>query len=187
MRFSLKIFVCVCMHLGLMVGAIERGVKETTNPLHSQTPFQYFSKQFFVSYINDHVQEHLFPNGIRCLHAYFNPIDDDTFFFQFGGVLEPFNYAIFNGTLRKIDDTDCFQMLTSEYYNNLSLCMEENNEEYNYVYVTDMKKKTGFGLIDSLTSPKLDDDIRSIMFKETNGNFHKIDHTDCFQFYFSIP
>lgn len=184
MRFSPKLFLYMCARIGVILGAVvNSGMKETMNPIHSQTPFQYFSKQFFVAYINDHVKENLFPNGIRCLHSYFNPIDNDTFFFQFGGVLEPYNYAIFNGTIKRIADTDCFEMLTSEYYNNLSLCMEEKNDEYNYIYVTDLKKKTGFGLIDSLNSPELDDEIRTIMFQQTYGNFYKIDHTNCIQFY----
>jgi hypothetical protein len=185
MRFPFS-FIAVAANMISMINGvcgIHGGIFETQNPLHSQAPFQYFSKQFYVSYINNYLHSNLFPNWIACLHAFFNPIDNETFFFRFGGLIDVMNYATFNGTITRTTDPDCYNMKTSDYYNNkLYLCMKDNNKEYNYMYVTDMKQKTGFGLIDSLDSVETDDAIRTIMFQRTNGNFHKINHNNCFQY-----
>jgi hypothetical protein len=157
------------------------------NPVHNKYPYKCFLKPFYVRFINNHVHDTLFPYGIRCLHAVFNPIDDDTFLFLFSGIIGTENDAdgsgiteTFHGTMKRKDKhSTCYTMMVSDFYKNFSLCMENINDEYNYMYVTDKKGRTGFGMVDSLHHLSHNDAIFSIMDEKTSGDFHEVNHTGC--------
>jgi len=159
------------------------GSATSPNPIHSEYPYRCFMKPFYVRYMNHHVSTVLFPRGVRCLHAVFNPIDRDTFLFLFSGIVGNTSEEVvtFHGTIQRAEpESWCYHMLVSDFYHDLTLCMGSANSGYNYMYVTDEENRTGFGMMDSLTpTPFNEDAFRDIMYEKTNGTYYEVDHTDC--------
>lgn len=145
------------------------------NPIHTTYPYNCFLKTFYVRYANDMVFNHIFRGNVSCLHAIFNPVDRDTFYFMFTGNVSG-ETNIFTGVLRSRED-GCYNMI-SPHYSNLSLCIEGANTLYNYMHITDIHSKTGFGIVDSLSSQETQDAIYRIMTSK-HENVHTIHHAHC--------
>lgn len=156
-----------------------RGASPTDmNPIHTTYPYNCFLKTFYVRYANDLVFNHLFMGNVSCLHAIFNPVDKNTFYFMFTGNLRG-KTNTFTGILRSRTGRGigCYKM-TSPRYSDLSLCIEDANPLYNYMHITDIHGKTGFGIVDSISSLEHQDAIYEIMTSK-HTDVHLIHHTGC--------
>lgn len=107
-------------------------------------------KPFYITAMNDYVYTHIFHQRETCIGARFSPISPEYYFFHFFDYSR--NLKFFEGTLLKHPGQDgCFHMITQDRtHNNLTLCFREHDDDYHYIYVTDVLNITGFGLVDSI-------------------------------------
>ena len=111
----------------------------------------YLDKPFYVTNVNEFVWEHILGAKQSCIMAKFIPVHNDYYFFHFSS-FDQENFRFFEGTLIGIPDKkDCFTMISEhEYHNNLTFCFREYDEFMQYIYVTDVRNRTGFALVQSL-------------------------------------
>lgn len=125
------------------------------NPVSAQLHHLY--KQFYVVSVNHFVWDHIFHRNDACVMATFTPIDNTSFFFHFSDFRREDDFQVFEGTMKGLDHYhDCFMMEdTKDIHKNRTLCFNAYDEDYHYLYITDIYNRTAFGLIDAIHNDSL--------------------------------
>lgn len=117
-------------------------------------------KPFYVS-----VSTHRSHESHTCMGGRFVPVNPDYYFFHFFS-FSMHNYKLYDGVLLKMPLwNECFLVMTEEgsSHTNLTLCFRNHDENYHYIYITDLYNTTGLGLVDSVNNITLQETLYEIM------------------------